>query len=331
MARILITGGAGYIGSHVAKMAAAAGHDITILDDLSRGRRAAARYGSLVTGRTHDRALVERTIRERGIEAVMHFAAFTYVGESVEKPALYRENNYEGTRALLGAMTAAGVRRIIFSSTAAVYGNPRYTPIDEAHPQAPVNPYGTTKVDCERMMEELSRTAGLRYAFLRYFNACGCDPEGELGEDHRPETHLIPRLLLAALGRLESRFTIFGIDYPTQDGTAVRDYVHVNDLASAHLRALDYLGSGGAPGAFNLGNGGGFTVREVIETAARVCGRKIDYQEGPRRPGDPPVLVAASGKARETLGWEPRYPGLEEIVRTAWEWHRKHPQGYESD
>jgi UDP-glucose-4-epimerase GalE len=329
MSRILVTGGAGYIGSHVAKMASRAGHAVTVLDDLVRGHRAAARFGRFVEGRTHDRPLVERILREDRVDAVMHFAAFTYVGESVQKPEMYRENNVDGTRSLLAAMQATGVKNIIFSSTAAVYGDPKYVPIDEEHPQQPVNPYGETKAECERMMSALGRTAGLRYAFLRYFNACGCDPEGELGEDHQPETHLIPRLLLAALGRLNEKFTVFGTDYETKDGTAARDYVHVQDLASAHLLALDRLLAGGWSGAFNLGNALGFTVREVMQAAARVAGREIPHSDGPRRAGDPPVLVASSEKARTVLGWKPRYADLDEIIRTSWEWHRKHPGGYE--
>ena len=322
MSRLLITGGAGYVGSHTAKAAAAAGHEITVLDDLCRGHPAAVRWGRLVRGRTHDRALVTDLLRAEKIDAVLHFAAFTYVGESVEKPELYRENNCGGTAALLEAMRAAGLERIIFSSTAAVYGDPNYTPIDEVHPLDPVNPYGRTKLDCEGMMQ------GMAFAQLRYFNACGCDPDGELGEDHRPETHLIPRLMLAALGVLEENFAIFGTDYDTPDGTAVRDYVHVADLAQAHILALDYLLAGGEPAAFNLGCGRGFTVREVLAAASRVAGREISFRDGPRRAGDPPVLVASNARAAERLGWSPRYTDLDEIISTAWTWHRAHPRGY---
>lgn len=327
--RVLVTGGAGYIGSHAVKALVAAGHDPVVYDDLSTGHREAVRSVPLIEGDVRDFERLAGAMARWEVEAVMHFAAKSLVGESMSDPAKYYDNNVGGGLSLLAACRECGVGRIIFSSTAAVYGEPAQTPITEAHPLEPTSVYGRTKLAFERMLADYSSAYSLEYAALRYFNAAGADPDGELGEDHDPETHLIPLVLDAALGKREA-ITIFGADYPTQDGTCIRDYVHVTDLAHAHVLALERLASGGGSGVFNLGNGQGFSVRQVIETAERVVGRPIPVREGARRPGDPAVLVASSERAKEELGWKPAYESLEAIIETAWAWRRAHPEGFGS-
>ncbi|MEW6447863.1 MAG: UDP-glucose 4-epimerase GalE [Bacillota bacterium] len=325
---VLVTGGAGYIGSQTVKELLRAGYKVTVLDNLSRGHKAVARLlpqAEFVWGDIADRELVVGLVRSRGIAAVLHFAALSIVGESAADPALYYRNNMVKGLALLEAMREAGVPYFIFSSTAAVYGEPVQVPVTEDHPLVPTNPYGATKLAFEEALRWYGAAYGLRYISLRYFNAAGADPQGDLGEDHRPETHLIPVVLQAALG-LREAVTVFGTDYPTPDGTCIRDYIHVTDLAAAHVLALEALAEGHAPGAYNLGNERGHSVREVIETARRVTGRDFPVVEGARRPGDPAVLVASSQRIKEDLGWRPRYGDLETIVRTAWDWHRR--QGY---
>jgi UDP-glucose 4-epimerase len=322
MARILVVGGAGYIGSHMVKMLARAGHEPTTLDNLSTGYRDAVVAGRLVEGDLADRACLDRTFAAGGFEGVMHFASFIQVGESVRDPGKYYRNNVSHTLNLLDAMVAHGVPAFIFSSTAAVFGEPRYVPIDEAHPQAPINPYGASKLMVERMLADYERAHGLRSVALRYFNAAGADPEGALGERHDPETHLIPLVLQAAAGR-RAAIQVYGTDYDTPDGTCIRDYIHVEDLCSAHLAALERLAAGAPGAAYNLGNGQGFSVREVIAAAERVTGVPIPVEYAPRRGGDPARLVADARAARAALGWAPRYPGLDTIVAHAWNWERR--------
>jgi UDP-arabinose 4-epimerase len=319
---ILVTGGAGYIGSHACKALAKAGYEPVAYDNLVYGHKESVRWGPFVEGDIGDRAKVAETIRRHNIGAVMHFAAFAYVGESVEKPEKYFENNVVNTLSMLEAMRATEVKQIVFSSTCATYGLPEQMPIREDTPQRPVNPYGETKLMVERALYWYGVAHGLRSVALRYFNAAGADPDGEIGEDHSPETHLIPLILDAAAGR-RPHIGVFGSDYPTPDGSAVRDYIHVQDLADAHVRALDYLGNGGESRAFNLGTGHGHSVRETIEAARRVTGRPIPSKDSPRRPGDPPVLVADAGLAKEKLGWVPALGSLEHIIGTAWAWHQK--------
>jgi UDP-glucose-4-epimerase GalE len=319
---ILVTGGAGYVGSHACKALAAAGHRPVVYDNLSRGHREAVRWGPLVEGDLHDAARLATALRDHRIGAVMHFAAFAYVGESVSEPDKYYRNNVGGTLALLDAMRKAGVERIVFSSTCAVYGVPDRVPIRETTAKAPLNPYGETKLAIERALHWYGEAYGLHSMALRYFNAAGADPDGEIGEDHEPETHLIPRVLRAALGTGEP-VEIYGSDYPTADGTAVRDYIHVSDLADAHLRALDHLAAGGAGGAINLGTGSGCSVRQVIAAVERVAGRPVPRRGAARRPGDPPELVADPSLARSQLGWQPRSSDLETIVATALAWETR--------
>lgn len=313
---ILVTGGAGYVGSHACKALARAGWRPVVYDNLSRGRREAVRWGPLVEGDLADRAAVAAALRTHQIGAVMHFAAFAYVGESVGDPELYYHNNIGGTLSLLSAMREAGVATIVFSSTCAVYGVPDRLPIREDCPKAPLNPYGETKLAIERALHWYSGAYGLRYAALRYFNAAGCDPDGEIGEDHDPETHLIPRVLRAALGTGEP-VEIYGNDYPTPDGTAIRDYIHVTDLADAHVKALSDLAAGGDSMALNLGTGRGWSVREVIAAVERVSGLTVPRREAARRPGDPPELVADPAAARARLLWQPQHSDLDTIVGTA--------------
>jgi len=320
--QILVTGGAGYIGSHAAKALARAGYEPVSYDNLGRGHRTAVRWGPLVEGDLADRALLVATLRRHKIAAVMHFAAFAYVGESVEQPALYFRNNVANSLSLLEAMDEAGVRHIVFSSTCATYGLPDQMPIAEDAPQRPVNPYGESKLMIERMLHWLGPARGLRHVALRYFNAAGADPAGEAGEDHDPETHLIPLVLMAALGR-RAAIDIYGTDYPTPDGTAIRDYIHVQDLADAHVLALAHLLKGGDSVALNLGTGSGHSVRAVIEAAERVTGRAIARRETARRPGDPPILVADARKAKAVLGWTPQLSGLDDIIASAWAWHTR--------
>ncbi len=320
--RILVTGGAGYIGSHMVKLLAGRGDEVTVLDDLSTGHADAVRWSTLVRGDIADVPLVGKLLKERGIEAVIHFAAASLVGESVADPLKYYRRNVGGTVALVQAMHEAKVARLVFSSTAAVYGEPQRLPIDEAHPTQPVNPYGSTKLAIERMLAECSQAYGIGAVTLRYFNAAGADPGGELGERHHPETHLIPLVLQAAAGR-RSSISVFGNDWPTRDGTCVRDYIHVSDLCLAHLQALEWLNRGGGYECFNLGNGDGATVLEVIAAARQVTGKQISVTQAPRRAGDPPSLVADAGKARRILGWQPAHADIAGIVRDAWNFEQR--------
>ena len=327
--RVLVTGGAGYIGSITVEQLADRGHHVVVLDNLVKGHRGAVDPRAVfVEGDFADQELLEETFRSHRIEAVMHFAAHSLVGESMQDPGKYFLNNVSGGIALVDAMLRAGVKVLVFSSSAATYGLPERSPISEADPTDPINPYGESKLAFERMLGWYDRANGLRYASLRYFNAAGASEK--YGEVHDPETHLIPLVLQTALGQRPS-VQIFGDDYPTEDGTAVRDYIHVIDLAEAHILALDWLLAGGVSHIFNLGNGSGFSVKQVIEAARSVTGREIAAQTGPRRPGDPPVLVASSGEIKAKLGWKARYPDLEAIIASAWDWHRRHPLGYETE
>jgi UDP-glucose 4-epimerase len=324
---VFVVGGAGYIGSHVCKELARRGYTPVVFDNLEYGHRDLARWGEFILGDLANPEQIRLAFACYPVSAVMHFAAYTYVGESVSEPDKYYRNNVAGTLNLLRTMREFGVDRFIFSSTAAVYGEPKIVPIPENHVQWPINPYGWSKFMVERVIEDFGRAYGLKSAALRYFNAAGADPDGETGERHDPETHLLPLVLQAAMGMREN-ITVFGTDYATSDGTCVRDYVHVSDLADAHVLALEYLGTEGVSAkgeasVFNLGNGQGFSVREVIETANNVTGLDIPVVEGQRRAGDPPRLVAASQKANDVLGWTPRYARLDDIVRTAWDWQRK--------
>ena len=320
---VLVTGGAGYIGSHACKALAGAGFQPVVFDNLSRGHREAVRWGPLVEGDLADRQRLCAALIEHKVEAVMHFAAYAYVGESVTDPALYYRNNLGGTLSLLEAMREAGIGEIVFSSTCATYGIPDGVPIREDAPQRPVNPYGETKLAIERALHWYAAAYGLRSVSLRYFNAAGADPEGEIGEHHEPETHLVPLVLQAALGQ-RPHIEIYGTDYPTPDGTAIRDYVHVCDLAIAHLRALERLRGGGGSAAVNLGTGQGHSVREVIAAAELASGRKVPARAAPRRPGDPPALVADPSLAGEILGWHPQHSDLDTIIRTSLAWHTRH-------
>lgn len=319
---ILVVGGAGYIGAHMCKCLADAGHRVVVLDNLSTGHRAAVRWGELVEGSLGDSALVVETLRRHAIDAVMHFAASSLVGESMTDPYKYYANNVAATLSLLMAMREAGVGQFVFSSTAAVFGEPENELIDETHPCRPINPYGNSKLAVETLLGDAVRAYGLRATALRYFNAAGADPSALIGESHEPETHLIPNLLRKAAGE-PKQVQIFGTDYATRDGTCIRDYIHVNDLATAHLLALEY--SRQTPGfqRFNLGNGAGYSVLEVLNAVETVIGRKLDIPRGPRRAGDPATLVASSRKARETLGWQPQKPRIEDIVADAWRWHQR--------
>jgi len=319
---ILIVGGAGYIGSHTAKAVARAGLEPVILDNLVYGHRSAARWGTLVEGDIGDRALVDRIFREHGVTAVIHFAAYAYVGESVQHPRKYFHNNVVGTLALLDAMVDHGIRDIVFSSTCATYGEPVTVPMTEDHPQKPINPYGESKLAVERILHWYQGAYPLRYAALRYFNAAGADPEGEIGEDHDPETHLIPLAIGAALGRAPE-LKIFGTDYPTADGTAIRDYIHVADLAEAHLLALGRLEKGDKALTLNLGTGKGHSVREVIASVEKISGRRVPRVAVGRRAGDPPALVADASRAAQSLGWRPKYAELDTIVEHAFRWQNK--------
>ena len=323
---VLVTGGAGYIGSVFVEQLVAAGEEAVVLDDLSRGHRTAVHPGArLYEGSTGDRELVDRIARQHRLDACVHFAAFAYVGESVTEPARYYANNFTQAQVLFETLIARGVSRVVFSSTCATYGVPREVPIPESHPQWPINPYGWSKLFVERALADFDRAYGLRFVALRYFNAAGAT--ARCGEDHDPETHLIPLVLQAAAGRRPS-VSVFGTDYPTPDGTAVRDYIHVEDLGEAHLLALAHLRRGGGSEYLNLGNGTGYSVREVIETARRVTGRDVPFENAARREGDPPRLVGDARRARSVLGWEPKRPSLDDIVRSAWEWQQAHPDGY---
>lgn len=319
---LLVTGGAGYIGSHTVKHLSQAGEHIVVLDNLVFGHREALPERDNVTfveGDMSDAALVEKIFTDYQVEAVLHFAAFAFVGESVTDPLKYYRNNLSAPLVLLEAIQRHDCKRFIFSSTCATYGNPQFMPMDESHPQSPVNPYGASKWMLERVLRDCDIAWGLKSVFLRYFNASGCDLEGEIGEDHNPETHLIPRILMAAKGEIEN-IQVFGTDYPTPDGTCIRDYIHVNDLASAHALALDYLRKGGATDAVNLGTGRGFSVNEIIRTAEAVTGKTIPVQYGPRRAGDPPELIANATKAKAVLGWEAQMKDPRQHIESAWKW-----------
>jgi UDP-glucose-4-epimerase GalE len=320
MARILITGGAGYVGSHCAKALVAAGHEAIVFDSLLSGHREHVRWGKLIEGDIRDAAALDAVFAAHRFDAVIHFAALAYVGESVTAPGRYYDFNVHGTRVLLEAMVRAGVGAIVFSSSCAIYGEPERVPIGEDAPLEPINPYGFTKLVCERMMDDFGRAHGLRSARLRYFNAAGAEPSSEIGEDHDPETHLIPLALDAALG-LRPDVLMFGTDYPTPDGTALRDYVHVCDLARAHVLALEHLLDHGETIAVNLGTGQGISVHDVIDTVRRVTRRKVVARAAPRRPGDPSVLVADPSKARAVLGWSAERSDAATIIADAWRWH----------
>jgi UDP-glucose-4-epimerase GalE len=324
---VLVTGGAGYIGSHAAKALHRADYTVVVYDNLVAGHRGAVKYGTLVEGDIADVASVREALRRHEIFAVMHFAAFLDVGESVREPARYYRNNVGGALSVLEAMAAESVEHFVFSSTCAIYGEPIETPIAETHPQHPINAYGETKLAVERALPHFERAHGIRSVALRYFNAAGADPDGEIGEDHSPEIHVIPRAITAATGG--PGLQVFGDDYPTPDGTCLRDYIHVADLADAHVRALEAIAETGRSGAYNLGTGHPRSVREVIAAVERVTGRKVPWMLAPRRPGDPAVLYAAPHKAQRELHWTPRFGDLETIVRTAWAWHDSHPAGYD--
>jgi UDP-glucose-4-epimerase GalE len=330
VARVLVTGGAGYIGSHTVRALVADGHAVIVLDDLSAGHVESVPAGiPLVRARVHDKATVADAIRQHGVDAVMHFAAWLSVGDSVRDPLGYYENNVVGSLALLDAMATTGVTRLVFSSTCAVYGEPSTTPIVETEATRPINPYGETKLAVERLLGHLEGAIGLRWTALRYFNAAGALPDGTIGEDHYPEIHVIPRAIEAATGG--PPLQLFGQDYPTPDGTCLRDYIHVCDLADAHVLALRALADGATSKALNVGTGQPHSVKQVIDTVDRVIGAPVQWIPAPRRPGDPAALYAASDRVRRELGWKPRFPDLEQIVQHAWRWHQTHPQGYRSD
>lgn len=321
---ILVTGGAGYIGSHAVLALKRAGYGVVVLDNLVYGHRDLVEkvlQVELIVGDTNDRSLLDELFTTHNIAAVMHFSAYAYVGESVTDPDKYYRNNVIGTLTLVEAMLAASVKKFVFSSTCATYGVPNTVPIPEDHPQNPINPYGNTKLMVERILADFDVAYGLKSVVFRYFNAAGADPTGLLGEDHNPETHLIPLVLMTAFGKRES-VSIFGTDYPTPDGTCIRDYIHVTDLADAHVLGLEYLLQGGDTAFLNLGNGSGFSVKQVIDTAQIVTGRDIKVVESDRRAGDPPILVGSSDKAKKILGWSPKYPEIKDILTHAWQWHQ---------
>ena len=325
--RVLVVGGAGYIGSHMVKQLALAGYDVTIVDNLTTGFRELAKYGRLMVGDISDRSFLSSVFSKGKFSSVVHFAASSQVGESVVNPSKYYRNNVSGTLSLLDVMLENDVKNFIFSSTAATFGNPQYSPIDEVHPQTPINPYGSSKLMVETILRDYSNAYSLNSITLRYFNACGADPGGELGECHDPETHLIPLVLQAASGRRKS-ITVFGRDYDTQDGTCIRDYIHIEDLCAAHTAALTALADGRITGAhgFNLGNGIGFSVQQVVDVVSEVVaedGHSIIVEEGKRRAGDPSVLVADASLARSLLNWNPQYPELKDIIRHAWAWEKR--------
>ena len=323
---ILVTGGAGYIGSHSVRLFLERGHDVWVYDNLCFGHRGAVPAERLIVGDLGELPRLDQVLLEKRIDAVVHFAAFAFVGESVKEPGKYYQNNLVNTLNLMECLRRNGVWRFVFSSTAATYGSPDKVPITEDARQHPINPYGASKLAVERALADYAAAYGWSYAALRYFNAAGDSPDGMIGEDHDPETHLIPLIIQAALGQRPA-IEIFGTDYPTPDGTCIRDYIHVDDLADSHLLVLERLQQGRG-NCYNLGIGRGYSVREVIRTVEEVAGKKVNVKEGPRRPGDPPVLVASSEKIQRELGWRPRYTELRAIVETAWSWHRTHPRGY---
>lgn len=316
---ILVVGGAGYIGSHMVKKLANCGHEVTTLDNLSTGRRDAVKYGQFVEGDLGDRNTLDALFSDTTFDAVMHFAAFIEVGESVEQPARYYHNNVVNTQVLLDAMLAHNIKYFIFSSTAAIFGEPEYTPIDEKHPTQPINPYGRSKLMVEHILQDYDKAYGLKSTCLRYFNAAGADPEGELGERRQHESHLIPLILQAASGRRED-IKIFGQDYDTHDGTCVRDYIHINDLCDAHMLSLETMQDNNQSAAYNLGNGNGFSVKQVIDTAKRIAGVDFKVIHAERRSGDPATLIADASLAHKQLGWTPQHAELENIVQSAWNW-----------
>lgn len=324
--KILVCGGAGYIGSHMTALLRAEGHEPVVYDNFSKGHKSAVKDAEVIVGDLADFDLLVQTLGKKQIEAVMHFAAWIEVGESVKAPLKYYRNNTSHTQNLLSAMETAGVGKFVFSSTAAVYGMPRQIPITEETPKAPINPYGETKWAVERMCHFQSQAGKLHYAALRYFNACGAAADGTIGEDHRPESHLIPLIIQAAMGKRQD-IKVFGTDYETPDGTCIRDYIHVEDLCRAHLLALNKLDASEEL-VYNLGNGQGYSVKEVIDTVKRVSGKEFKVVETDRRPGDPAVLTSDATKAKEELGWVPQNPDLETMVATAWKWHTDHPDGY---
>ncbi len=318
---VLVAGGAGYIGSHVCKMLYSKGYNVLVFDNFSHGYEFLVKYGKFILGDIGDRKQLDLVFKNYKIDVVMHFCAYIEVGESVQNPRKYYVNNLYNAINLFESMLDNGVDKIIFSSTAAVYGMPENVPIDEEEPKNPINPYGRTKWMIEQILSDYSNSHGLRYVAFRYFNAAGADPDGELGEAHEPETHLIPLVLDAAMG-IRKSIKVFGTDYPTHDGTCIRDYIHVNDLASAHIKGIEYLMNGKKSNYFNLGNGKGFSVREIIDTVKRVTGKDFPVEEVERRPGDPAILIAKSEKAKKELGWEPEF-GIDDIIKTAWKWHQK--------
>lgn len=324
---ILVTGGAGYIGSHTVAELLDQGKEVVVIDNLQSGHRDALLGGKLYEGDLRDKALLAKLFAENEIEAVIHFAANSLVGESMQKPVKYYDNNVFGTLCLLEAMDEANVRKIVFSSTAATYGEPDKVPIEESDPTNPTNVYGETKLTMERMMSWFDKVLGIKYVALRYFNAAGAHHSGKIGEDHTPESHLIPLIIHAAQGKRPA-ISVFGEDYPTSDGTCVRDYIHVSDLADAHVLAVQHLLRGGESDVFNLGNGQGFSVKEVIAKVKEVTGRDFPVEISPRRAGDPAVLIASSDKARNVLGWKPSRDQLGDIIASAWAWHEQHPDGY---
>jgi UDP-glucose-4-epimerase GalE len=324
---VLVVGGAGYIGSHTCKLLAKRGYVPVVLDNLVRGHRRAANFGPFVEGSMTDRDLLHKVFSDYPISTVMHFAAFAYVGESMDHPAMYYQNNVANTITLLEAMVDNNINKFIFSSSCSIYGEPDETPITEDQPKRPMSPYGRSKLMVEHMLDDFEWAYGLKSVCLRYFNAAGADSDGELGEEHDPETHLIPVVLKAALGQ-RPHVNIFGDDFPTPDGTGVRDYIHVEDLTEAHVLALEKLFSGSPSVKYNLGTERGYSVKQVIETARRVSGKDIPVNTIPRRAGDPAVLIASSAKARKELGWKAEKPDLETIVESAWNWHKNHPDGY---
>ncbi|MBN2908315.1 UDP-glucose 4-epimerase GalE [Polycladomyces sp. WAk] len=327
---ILVTGGAGYIGSHTVSELLDHGEEVIVLDNLEKGHREAVLAPTFIHGDVRDRDLLDRIFRRYDVEAVVHFAAYSLVGDSMKDPLAYYDNNVAAAQILLTKMIEHGVKRIVFSSTAATYGEPRQIPIQETDPTEPTNAYGETKLAIEKMMGWCEQAYGLRFVSLRYFNAAGAHPDGHIGEDHDPETHLIPIVLQVALGQREA-LSIFGDDYPTEDGTCIRDYVHVMDLAQAHRLALKRLRDTGKSGIYNLGSGTGFSVKQVVERAREITGHPIPARMAARRAGDPAVLIASSHKAREELGWRPQYEDLDTMIATAWAWHRSHPNGYRKE
>lgn len=326
---ILVTGGAGYIGSHTVRELRSRGYDVVVYDNLSTGHIESIGDALFVKGDLFDVELLKDTFKKYGVDSVIHFAAYSLVGESMINPLKYYKNNVSGTLCLLEAMTACDVKHLVFSSSAATYGDTGEDIITENSPQNPTSVYGMTKLMMERLMADFDRAYGMKYVALRYFNAAGAHADGDIGEDHNPESHLIPIIMQVLNGKRE-KLGIFGDDYPTFDGTCIRDYIHISDLADAHIKALESLRSGANSNFYNLGNGNGFSVKQVIETVAKVTGRNVNYEVVPRRAGDPAILVASSDKIRRELGWKPQFDSLEKIVASAWKWHSTHPDGYKT-